>query len=184
MFLETGLGIVSIGDPAPLAFENLSYVHGAPTEDTGWGPAFSTVGACPSDEARLVRWGSLEAIFIRPANEDLGPWTFAGGADGSLLSVTEILGEHPQWGYPTLEGVRVGDTVSHLVDVYQDRVTITDGFSVAGLPFALILRGQGPVRLGPVEESPAVNPKTTSTSIFRGWKPPAPKTASGRFEMC
>jgi len=127
LFLQSGLGVVSIGDPTATALELLTTIHGTPTEDTGWGPGFSEFGTCPAEEARQVKWGSLEAIFVRPIEmEVFGPWTFANGPQGALFSISEQLGSTPEWGYPTLYGIRIGDSVSRLLDVYGDRVEISE----------------------------------------------------------
>lgn len=137
-FLQTGLGVVSIGDPAPLSIETLTEIHGSPTRDTGWEPSFSSFGTCPGEQARLIQWGSLEVIFVKTGQAmELFPYTIPAHPDGTLLSITEYLGSDPLWRHPTWYDVAVGDSVADLLNVYGNRTEVIHDTQFDSFYFAI-----------------------------------------------
>ena len=64
-FLESGLGVVYVGEPTDIALRILQELHGEPNQDSGWIDPFTDFGTCPTDQARQIIWGSLDVVFVR-----------------------------------------------------------------------------------------------------------------------
>ncbi|NNK91897.1 MAG: hypothetical protein HKO87_05640 [Acidimicrobiia bacterium] len=110
-----GIGPIAFGTPEAVAAGQLISTFGDPDEDTGDIVSTGEYGACPGDEVRVLRWGPL-AIVLRAGlfvgyRTDL---TYGGVADApsTLLS--------------TLSGLRLGDSIERLEEIYNSESLSVD----------------------------------------------------------
>ncbi len=143
----SGLGVVNLGTDAEDAVGRLVATFGEPTSDTG--PIVSTgeFGACEGGLVRVVKFGALAAIVVVDPD---GTETFAGYRldltyDQAATSVAVDL--------ETLSGLRIGDNVTTLRDIYSsfDVEIVTD--SVYGRVFELRGSTGNLLLWGPVTDS-------------------------------
>jgi hypothetical protein len=109
-----GVGPIDFGRPARQAVGRLVASLGEPEADTG--PVVSTgaYGTCPGEMERIVRWGVFAAIVVVDPN---GDETFAGYRLD--LNYVENLDEVPTVEMNTLSGLRLGESVFNLEQVYS-----------------------------------------------------------------
>jgi hypothetical protein len=111
------LGPVAFGTPAAEAVGRLIASLGEPSEDTGPRASTGAFGACAGKLERIVRWGPFVAVVVV---DDDGTETFAGYRLD--FSYGEI--NHPATDLQTLSGLKAGQSVVALEDIY-------DGFDVS-----------------------------------------------------
>lgn len=100
----------TFGDPAADIVGKMRASFGAPDEDTGWQVSTGQWGVCEGELERIVRFGPFAAIVTLVNNED----TFSGyRQDLSLGSF-----QSPTTELETLSGLRAGDTVGTLKELY------------------------------------------------------------------
>ena len=162
----TGLEIVPVGDPIPIAeltltkddigpldfgddgdqvLGRLVSTFGPPSQDTGFIVGSGSWGECAGDSIRVVQWGPLNVVVKGEA----GASTFVSyRLDLKYGGITS-----PTTDMETLSGLRVSDTVGQLKSIYE-------GFSIAfvvyssppGLMFELRGQAGGDLLLwGPVD---------------------------------
>ncbi|MFH2072535.1 MAG: hypothetical protein ABIJ75_06770 [Actinomycetota bacterium] len=141
---SSDIGILDFGDDGDQVLGQLAATFGSPTQDTGFRIGDGTFGECPGDTIRVVQWGPLNVVIGGDAttNEFL---SYRMDLDyGDLTSPTREIA--------TLSGLRAGDQVSVLKDIY-------DGFEIeyvvdpnVGEVFKLYPQGGGDLLLwGPVD---------------------------------
>ena len=141
------VGPIELGTPAADAIGRLIASLGDPDADDG--PMISTgaFGTCQGDVERLVRWGPFIAIVI--VAED-GTETFVGyRLDFSYGDLNS-----PATDLATLSGVRAGDPVLRLEQVYEAFDLRYEVMADLGNTFQLYSRNSGELLLwGPVTSS-------------------------------
>lgn len=107
------------GDPASEIIGMLRASFGSPDEDTGWQVSTGQWGVCEGELERVVRFGPFAAIVTLVNNED----TFSGyRQDLSLGSF-----DSPTTELETLSGLRAGDTVATLNELYGSTQDVSFG---------------------------------------------------------
>lgn len=143
----SGLGVISLGTPADEAVGKLVATLGEPTSDTGPITSTGEFGACDGGLVRVVKFGALAAIVVVDAD---GTETFAAYRldltyDEAATSVAVDL--------ETLSGLRIGDNVTDLRNIYAAFdvaiVTVAD----YGLVFELRGNSGNLLLWGPVTDS-------------------------------
>ncbi|RPI24398.1 MAG: hypothetical protein EHM57_02775 [Actinobacteria bacterium] len=131
------------GDPASEIIGRLRASFGAPDEDTGWQVSTGQWGVCEGELERIIRFGPFAAIVTLVNNED----TFSGYRQ--YLSLGSF--DSPTTELETLSGLRAGDTVATLNELYASQeVTFTTN-SLLGDVFELRSAETGELLLwGPV----------------------------------
>lgn len=111
---------MSSNDIGPLEFGaagndvlgRLVSTFGQPTDDTGFIVGDGSFGECPGDSVRIVRWGPLNIVTRgEPSNHVFVSYRMDLRYGGITADTTDIA---------TLSGLRVGDTVGQLQDVYGE----------------------------------------------------------------
>ncbi len=130
-----GIGPIAFGEPADEALGRLVSSIGEPSET---GAAGEELGLCEGDDGRFVRWDGLTAVV----SGTIADGTFA-GYRFDAISVPTM-----QLDLSTPSGLRVGDTVKTLEDIYKSyRV---DYISAAGTDLFQLADGDGLLLWGPV----------------------------------
>lgn len=109
-----GIGSASFGAEPDGVVEYVSSFLGAPTKDSGWVDPL-TIGPCPGEQLRMVRWGSLVLEFSDVSNvaeNQLHFYAYSYGLDGEIGV--------PPVGLVTTEGITIASKVSELVQAYPD----------------------------------------------------------------
>ncbi|MFQ5947785.1 MAG: hypothetical protein ACE5KX_02855 [Acidimicrobiia bacterium] len=104
------IGPLDFGADGDEALGKLVATFGQPTDDTGFITATGSFGACPGDSVRIVRWGPLAAVIQGDASAS----TFV----SYRLDLNYGGLEFPTTDLATLSGLRAGDTVDQLGDIY------------------------------------------------------------------
>ncbi|MCJ7726885.1 MAG: hypothetical protein MUP76_10935 [Acidimicrobiia bacterium] len=150
------IGTLDFGDDGDQILGRLAATFGAPTQDTGFIIGDGTFGECPGDSIRVVQWGPLNVVILN----DGATSTFVSYRMdiryGGLTSATRDIA--------TLSGLRVGDQVSQLEDIYGGFVIEYLVDSDVGLVFKLYSQRGGDLLLwGPVETQ---EPEGLVTGIY------------------
>jgi hypothetical protein len=106
-----GVSDILFGTDAESAIGQLVASFGAATQDTGWQVSTEQFGVCNGDFERIVFFGPFAAIVTRPDGQD----TFNGYR--SDLQFGDLT--NPAASLETLSGLKIGDTVAKLKDVYS-----------------------------------------------------------------
>ena len=134
----------------------MAATFGSPTQDTGFIIGDGTFGECPGDSIRVVQWGPLNVVIRGDAAANTFVSYRMDIRYGGLTSATRDIA--------TLSGLRVGDQVSQLEDIYGGFVIeyLVDGD--VGLVFKLYSQRGGELLLwGPVESQ---EPEGLVTGIY------------------
>jgi hypothetical protein len=142
-----GVGDYDFGDNGDLVLGVFAATFGDPTQDTGFFVGNGFWGECPGDPIRVVQWGPLNIVVKGEAGDsqfiayrmDLA----YGGRDAEPVDMQ------------TLSGLRVGETVGDLKEIYEDwPISFIVDPDVGGLVFQLRLETGGDVLLwGPVDSA-------------------------------
>ena len=109
-----GIGSASFGAEPDGVVEYVSSFLGPPTKDSGWVDPL-TIGPCPGEQLRMVRWGSLVLEFSDVSNvadDRLHFYAYSYGLDGEIGV--------PPLGLVTDVGITITSKVSELVEAYPD----------------------------------------------------------------
>jgi hypothetical protein len=143
-----GIGPINLGSPAADAVGTLISSLGDPTSDTGPFTSNGEYGTCVNGTARVVKWGALAAIIVidPDGTETFGGYRLDLTYDEAAVSDTAEL--------ETLSGLKLGDSVLTLRDIYQGfDVNLVDDPDL-GLVFELHSGTTGNLLLwGPVLDS-------------------------------
>lgn len=103
---------IIFGTDAATAIGRYEASFGGYTNDTGWQVSTGSSGVCPGDLERIVTFGTYAAIVTKPGGQEI-----YNGYRQDLTFADDIT--HPSAGLETLSGLRVGDTVETLQDIYS-----------------------------------------------------------------
>jgi hypothetical protein len=102
---------IVFGDDAATAIGRFVASFGEPTQDTGWQVSTGQYGVCAGDLERVVLFGPYAAIVTKPGGQEI--------YDGYRQDLTYGDLSNPAASLETLSGLRVGDTVADLTDIYS-----------------------------------------------------------------
>jgi hypothetical protein len=106
------IGALDFGDDGDEILGRLVSTFGPPTDDTGFIVGNGGFGECPGDSVRVVRWGPLNIV----TQGESGNHSFVSyRMDLKYGGITS-----PTTDMATLSGLRVGDTVGELEEIYSD----------------------------------------------------------------
>lgn len=106
------IGPLEFGDPGNEVLGRLVSTFGQPTDDTGFIVGNGGFGECPGDSIRVVRWGPLNIVTRGEASNHVFVSYRMDLKYGGITSPTTDMA--------TLSGLRVGDTVGELEEIYGD----------------------------------------------------------------
>ncbi|MEN8041290.1 MAG: hypothetical protein ABFR95_07275, partial [Actinomycetota bacterium] len=96
---------------AATAIGRLVASFGPSTEDTGWQISTGGYGVCAGDFERIITFGTFAAVVTKPGGQEI----FSGyRQDLAFGDVTD-----PAANVETLSGLKVGDTVADLKEIYK-----------------------------------------------------------------
>ena len=153
---SSDIGTLDFGDDGDQVLGQLAATFGPPTQDTGYIIGDGTFGECPGDSIRVVQWGPLNVVMQGDATTNQFVSYRIDISYGNLTSPTRDIA--------TLSGLRVGDQVSQLEEIYSGFVIdyIVDGD--VGLVFKLFSQRGGELLLwGPVDSQ---DPEGLVTGIY------------------
>ena len=153
---SSDIGTLDFGDDGDQVLGQLAATFGAPTQDTGFIVGDGSFGECPGDSIRVVQWGPLNVVIQGDATSSEFVSYRMDLRYGDLTSPTREIA--------TLSGLRVGDQVEQLEDIYGGFVIeyVVDG--EVGLVFKLYSQRGGELLLwGPVESQ---DPESLVTGIY------------------
>ncbi len=142
-----GIGQYDFGSDGDEALGVFAATFGDPTQDSGFFVGNGVWGECPGDPIRVVQWGPLNIVVKGEAgNSEFISYRMDiayGGRDAAPVDMM------------TLSGLRVGDTVGDLKEIYADwPISFVVDSGVGGLVFQLRLETGGKVLLwGPVDSA-------------------------------
>ena len=99
--------------PAEEAIGRFTASFGEPSEDTGWQVSTGQWGICAGELERIIRYGPFAAILTLPNNEDVFMGYRQDVAFGGLDS--------PATDMETLSGLKAGDSVGQLLEIYASQ---------------------------------------------------------------
>lgn len=106
------IGPLEFGDPGNDVLGRLVSTFGQPTDDTGFIIGNGGFGECPGESIRVVRWGPLNIVTRgEPSNHVFVSYRMDLKYGGITSPTTDMA---------TLSGLRVGDTVGELEEIYSD----------------------------------------------------------------
>jgi len=123
------IGPLDLGSDGDEVLGRMAATFGEPTEDTGFNVGAGDFGECAGDPVRVVRWGPLNIVVVgEPGDNIFASYRMDLRYGGITSPTTDI---------QTRSGLRVGDTVGQLQEIYS-------GFAIdfvvdpdAGLVFEL-----------------------------------------------
>jgi hypothetical protein len=101
---------IEFGDDAETAIGRFVASFGEPTEDTGWRVSTDQFGVCAGDLERIVRFGPYAAVVVKPGGAEI--------YNGYRQDLTFPPLTNPAAGLETLSGLKIGDTVATLSEIY------------------------------------------------------------------
>lgn len=104
---------IVFGTDADVAIGRFVASFGAPTNDTGWQISTNGYGVCAGELERIVFFGTYAAIVTKPGGQEV----FSGYRQDLLTGDLT----HPASGLETLSGLKVGDTVEQLQEIYKSQ---------------------------------------------------------------
>jgi hypothetical protein len=153
---SSDIGVLDFGDDGDLVLGQLAATFGAPTQDTGFIVGTGAFGECPGDSIRVVQWGPLNVVIKGDTTANAFVSYRMDLSYGNLTSPTRDIA--------TLSGLRVGDQVSQLEEVYSGFVIEYVIDPDVGLVFQLYTQRGGELLLwGPVESQ---DPEGLVTGIY------------------
>jgi hypothetical protein len=138
------IGPFSFGTSGDEVLGRFVATFGQPTDDTGFIVGSGAWGECAGDSIRVVRWGPLNLVVRGEAGDSQFVSYRIDLRHGGVTSeVTDIA---------TLSGLRVGDTVGELLNIYRDFDIVFIVDERVGPTFELRTSSVGDILLwGPVE---------------------------------
>ncbi len=153
---SSDIGVLDFGDDGDLVLGQLAATFGAPTQDTGFIIGTGAFGECPGDSIRVVQWGPLNVVIAGDATANAFVSYRMDLSYGNLTSPTRDIA--------TLSGLRVGDFVSQLEEIYEGFVIEYVVDPDVGLVFQLFAQRGGDLLLwGPVDSQ---DPEGLVTGIY------------------
>jgi hypothetical protein len=101
---------LAFGDPADISIGRLASSFGEASEDTGWQVAIGQWGVCTGELERIVRFGPFAAIVTTDGSTEIFNGYRQDLSFGNLDSDAAEL--------TTLSGLKAGDTVERLQEIY------------------------------------------------------------------
>lgn len=111
---------IVFGTDAETAIGRFVASYGDPTVDNGWQVSTGAFGVCAGDLERVVIFGTYAAVVTKPGGQEI-----YNGYRQDLTYAEDITHEAAK--LETLSGLRVGDTVEQLLEIYSGE---TVSFSV------------------------------------------------------
>lgn len=102
---------IVFGTDAATAIGRFVASFGAPTNDTGWQISTNGFGVCAGDLERILFFGTYAAIVTKPGGQEI----FSGYRQDLVFGDLT----HDASGLETLSGLRIGDTVESLQEIYK-----------------------------------------------------------------
>jgi hypothetical protein len=141
---KNDIGPLDFGDDGDQVLGRLVATFGDPTQDTGFIVGSGSWGECAGDTIRIVQWGPLNVVVKRVGETSEFVSYRLDLKYGSLTSPTTDL--------ETKSGLRVGDNVARLKDIYTGFIVQFVVHPDAGLVFELYSELGGDLLMwGPVE---------------------------------
>ena len=111
---------IVFGQDAATAIGRFVASFGDPTEDTGFQVSTGQYGVCAGDLERVVTFGPFAAVVTKPGGQEI--------FDGYRFDLTFGDLSNPAAGMETLSGLKLGDTVAQLQEIYggEDVTFATD----------------------------------------------------------
>jgi hypothetical protein len=109
---DNDIADIVFGTDAETAIGRFVASFGDPTNDTGWQVSTGGSGVCVDDPERIVTFGTYAAIVTKPGGQEI-----YNGYRQDLTFADDIT--HPAASLETLSGLRVGDTVETLNNIYS-----------------------------------------------------------------
>ncbi|MDK1019580.1 MAG: hypothetical protein QGD89_09295 [Actinomycetota bacterium] len=135
---------IVFGTDADIAIGRFVASFGDPTKDDGWRVSTGGFGVCIGDLERIVFFGTYAAVVTKPGGQELYTGYRQDLTFGDLT--------HPAAGVATLSGLRIGDTVGELRELYKSRVVSFSSDPKLGNVFRVEGEVSGDLLLwGPVE---------------------------------
>jgi hypothetical protein len=104
---------IEFGDEAATAMGRFVASFGPATDDTGWQVSTNGFGVCPGDLERIITFGTYAAIVTKPGGQEIYNGYRQDLAFGDATDATAQL--------ETLSGLKVGDTVADLKEIYKSQ---------------------------------------------------------------
>ena len=140
------IGPLDFGDAGNDVLGRLVSTFGQPTDDTGFIVGDGSFGECPGDSIRIVRWGPLNIVTRGEASNHVFASYRMDLRYGGITSPTTDMA--------TVSGLRVGQTVGELEDVYSEFVIEYIVDQAVGQTFELRASAGGSLLLwGPVDSN-------------------------------
>jgi hypothetical protein len=150
------IGPLDFGDDGDQVLGQLYSTFGSPSLDSSYMVGDGAFGECPGDPIRVVQWGPLQVVIRGDATTNEFVSYRMDLRFGDLTSPTRDIA--------TLSGLRVGDQVSQLEDIYSGFVIDYVVDPDVGLVFQLYSQRGGELLLwGPVESQ---DPESLVTGIY------------------
>lgn len=102
---------IVFGADAATAIGRFVASFGDPTDDTGWQVSTNGFGVCANDLERIITFGTYSAIVTKPGGQEQYNGYRQDLAVGSATDPTADL--------ETLSGLKIGDTVADLKEIYK-----------------------------------------------------------------
>ena len=111
---------IVFGQDAATAIGRFVASFGEPSEDTGFQVSTGQYGVCAGDLERIVTFGPFAAVVTKPGGQEI--------FDGYRFDLTFGDLSNPAAGMETLSGLKLGDTVAQLQEIYggEDVTFATD----------------------------------------------------------
>jgi len=106
-----GLANIEFGTDADSAIGQLVSSFGASTQDTGWQVSTEQFGVCAGDFERIIYFGPFAAIVTKPDGSEIFNGYRSDLQFGDLTN--------PAASLETLSGLKIGDTVLDLKEIYS-----------------------------------------------------------------
>lgn len=106
-----GLANIEFGTDADSAIGQLVSSFGASTQDTGWQVSTEQFGVCAGDFERIIYFGPFAAIVTKPDGNEIFNGYRSDLQFGDLTN--------PAASLETLSGLKIGDTVADLKEIYS-----------------------------------------------------------------
>lgn len=105
---------IEFGADADTAIGRFVASFGPSTDDTGWRVSTGAFGVCATDFERIIYFGTYAAIVTKAGGQEI-----YNGYRQDLTFGSDIT--HPAASIETLSGLKIGDTVATLKEIYKEQ---------------------------------------------------------------
>lgn len=104
---------IVFGTDAETAIGRYVASFGPSTNDTGWQVSTGGIGVCAGDLERIITFGTYAAIVTKPGGQEV--------YSGYRQDLTFGDATHVAFGIETLSGLKLGDTVGEMREIYKNQ---------------------------------------------------------------